>query len=90
MYDLEKINEKNKLKNQTLEEKGESGETKRNLRLITSKAHTDEQARNILNEIPKTALNYRGGCGFKSLQLIDDEADCFLYPNRGYKRYIDR
>ena len=55
--------------------------------IVTSKSHTDKAKRSLLKKIENTEILYRGGCGFKSLLLIENKVDYFLYASRGYKRY---
>ena len=40
-----------------------------------------------LKKIPNSEIQYRGGCGFKSILLIENMADCFIHGG-GYKRYV--
>ena len=54
--------------------------------IVSSRSHTDKSMKAFLNSIPNSEVSYHGGCGFKSILLINNEADCFLYPSKGYKR----
>lgn len=40
-----------------------------------------------LNSIPNVEITQRGGSGFKTLQVIFGEAECYLYPREGTKRW---
>ncbi len=55
--------------------------------IISSRGHLNEMIKNTLNSIPDSKVEYYGGCGFKGILLIEQKADCFLYPSRGYQRY---
>ena len=88
MYDLEKIEQRRALINIILKQEKETEERKNKIRFVTSKAHTDDKLRNTLkNIVPKSVIECRGESGFKTLQLLDNEVDCFIFPNSGYKRY---
>ena len=56
-------------------------------RIVTSRNHATEIIKSSLNKIPKSELILRGGCGFKIIVLLDGNADCYLYPSRGTKRW---
>jgi 3'-phosphoadenosine 5'-phosphosulfate (PAPS) 3'-phosphatase len=56
-------------------------------RIIASKDHSNDIIKSSLKKIPNSEIQYRGGCGFKSILLIENMADCFLHAG-GYKRYV--
>ncbi len=61
-------------------------ESSRN-RIITSRSHTTQIIKENLEKIPNSEVVYRGGCGFKAIVLLDNTAECYLYPSRGLKRW---
>jgi 3'(2'), 5'-bisphosphate nucleotidase len=40
-----------------------------------------------LNSIPNSEIIHAGGAGYKVLCVIDGQADCYIYPRNGTKRW---
>ena len=59
-------------------------------RIVTSKTHSNKIIRSCLKTIPDSEIQYRGGCGFKSILLIENKAESFIHASRGYKRYVKK
>lgn len=55
-------------------------------KIVTSRSHATDIMIDNLKKIPDSDVIHRGGCGYKVLSLLDNEAHCYLYPSRGLKR----
>jgi 3'-phosphoadenosine 5'-phosphosulfate (PAPS) 3'-phosphatase len=56
-------------------------------KVVTTRSHMTETLTNCLNNIPNVEITQRGGSGFKTLQVVFGEVECYLYPREGTKRW---
>lgn len=57
------------------------------IRLITSRSHMTPVIQECLNNIKNCEIRNSGGCGYKTLSVIEGYSDCYLYPREGTKRW---
>jgi 3'(2'), 5'-bisphosphate nucleotidase len=57
------------------------------LRIVTTRSHMTDLVKRSLTAIPNARLIHCGGAGYKILSVIDGNADCYIYPRNGTKRW---
>ena len=59
----------------------------RKKRIVTTRSHVTDILRRDLNNIPNSEIVHAGGAGYKVLYVIEGNADCYIYPRNGTKRW---
>ena len=57
------------------------------LTIVTTRSHMTDIIKKSLEAIPNSRMIHAGGAGFKVLSVIDGDADCYIYPRNGTKRW---
>ena len=55
--------------------------------IVTTRSHMTGLIQKSLTSIPNSKLIHAGGAGYKVISVIDGEADCYIYPRNGTKRW---
>lgn len=56
-------------------------------RIVTTRSHLTDLIKNDLGKIPNSMLIHAGGAGHKVLCVIEGQADTYIYPRNGTKRW---
>jgi 3'(2'), 5'-bisphosphate nucleotidase len=56
-------------------------------RIVTTRSHITDLIKRDLSAIPNSTLLHKGGAGYKFLTVIDGNADYYIYPRDGTKRW---
>lgn len=57
------------------------------IRIVTTRSHITDLIKKSLTNIPNSELSHSGGAGHKVLRVIEGDADCYIYPRNGTKRW---
>lgn len=55
--------------------------------ITTSKSHWSDALKEVVDAFPGATLFKAGGSGYKVLQIIEGNHDCYIYPQRGTKKW---
>lgn len=56
-------------------------------KIVTTRSHITDLIKKDLSSIPNSQLMHTGGAGHKVLNVIDGDADVYIYPRNGTKRW---
>ena len=57
------------------------------IKIVTTRSHMTGLIQKSLQSIPNSRMIHAGGAGYKVISVIDGEADCYIYPRNGTKRW---
>lgn len=57
------------------------------IKIVTTRSHMTGLIQKSLQSIPNSKMIHAGGAGYKVISVIDGEADCYIYPRNGTKRW---
>lgn len=57
------------------------------IKIVTTRSHMTGLIQKSLQNIPNSKMIHAGGAGYKVISVIDGEADCYIYPRNGTKRW---
>jgi len=56
-------------------------------KIVTTRSHITDIIKRDLAKIPSSSLIHTGGAGYKVLRVIENKADCYIYPSNGTKKW---